>query len=108
MQSVGRQHLFHTRGRLRTASVNPQHGHAESRAQACSLAPYAADANDEGGGCQQVNDVVFGAWAPLAQNLARNVMVQAARKRQDEGHDVGTNVVVENFALIGDNDVFID
>ena len=41
---------------------------------------------------------------PLAFQLLRNVVVQAARKGQDESHHMRADVVVIDLAEVGDRD----
>ena len=84
------------------AAVDADHAHAEGLAQARRLAADAADAEDQRGALGQVHDAgVERARRVLAAHLLRQVVVQAAREREHERHDVRADVIVEDLAEIG-------
>ena len=94
----------HPRGAsLRRASI-ADHPHAEGLAQARRLAADAAHADDQRRRLGQMHDAGVERLGLLfAAHLLRQVVVQAAREGQHEGHDVRADVIVEDLAEVGDH-----
>ena len=91
-------------GRLAPPRVDADHAHAEGLRQPRRLAADAAHAHDQRGGLGQVHHAGIGRRGPpLAPELERQVVVEPAREREHEGHDVRADVVVVDLAEVGDH-----
>jgi hypothetical protein len=88
---------------LRRAS-DPDHPHAEGLGEPRGLAADAAHAHDQRGGLGQVHHAgIRRRRLPLAPELERQVVMEPAREREHEGHDVRADVVVVDLAEVGDH-----
>ena len=101
---------FRNTGRRRCAPrVGRQHRHAERRGQPRGLRADAADTDDQRGRLRQMHDTaVLARLLPLAAELLRDEHVQPAGEGQHESHDVRADVVVEDFAKVGDRQRMLD
>ena len=110
VQRVGAVEFEHAGRGIAATGVDAHHVHAERGAEPGRLGADPAHAHDERARLGQVDDAVrlLALRPPLAAELARNVVVQAPREGQHEGHDVRGDVVVVDLAEVGDDDRVID
>jgi hypothetical protein len=92
--------------RVTPARVHAGHVHPEGLHQPRRFGADAAHADDQRGGVGQVDDAArFPALrAPFTLELPREVVVKAARERQDERHDVRADEIVVDLAEVRDRD----
>jgi len=83
--------------------------HAKRGGEARGLRADPAHADDERGGLRQVDHAaIVRLPAPLAPELPRQVVLEPARERQDERHDVRADVVVVDLSEIRHHDGMSD
>jgi hypothetical protein len=104
VQVLGARQLEDAGRGLATAGIDADHPHAEGVREPGGLASDAAHPHHQRGGLGQVHHPgVDRRRLPLAPELQRQVVVQPAREREHEGHDVGADVVVVDLAEVGDH-----
>ena len=90
-------------GGSRQAGIHAKHGHAELGAQPGGLAADASDPHDRHRGFGQVDGRV--PLLPDSRDLLGDVHLQPPGKGQEQGHDVGADVVVVDLPRVGHHDV---
>ena len=105
IQFVGAVQFGDPRRLVAAALVDAQDPHAERRAEPRDLAADAADPDDQRGGLGQVDHtLVLPRLPPFAAQLLRDVALQAAGEGQHKRHHMRADMVVVDFAKIGDLD----
>ena len=109
VQFIGRIQLVDTCWPVVLARVHTDDAHAEGAAFGRRLRANPAHADNQRGGLRQMDhSSVESVGSPLVSKLARNVALEPTRERQDEGHDVRGDVLVEDAALVGDHHGVVD